>query len=81
MAAAEREMHMPTYCVGTEPSIIRKSFREVLCEQCGKTMGSIYEASMPGNLDGLSARDVLVSFPYMKLDIDTHETQCPGRKK
>ncbi len=72
---------MPTYCVGNEPLQIRKSFREILCEQCGKTMGMIYVARMPKQLEGLSAEDVLNSYPFMKVDIQVHEKECPAQKK
>lgn len=68
---------MPTYRVGTEPLKIRKSFREVLCEQCGKRMGMIYVARMPKQLEGLSAEDVLNFYPFMKVDIQIHEKECP----
>jgi hypothetical protein len=72
---------MPTYCVGNEPLQIRKSFREILCEQCGKRMGTIYEARMPKQLEGLSAEDVLTFYPFMKMDIQVHEKACPAQKK
>lgn len=39
---------MPTYQVGSKSLRVRKSFREVLCEQCGKSMGMVYFANVPG---------------------------------
>jgi hypothetical protein len=72
---------MPTYCVGNEPLQIRKSFRDILCEQCGKSMGRIYVARIPEKLEGLSPQDILPLYPFMKLDITVHEKQCPALKK
>ncbi len=72
---------MPTYRVGSEPLQLRKSFREVLCEQCGKSMGMLYVARMPKQLEGLTSTEVLNFYPFMKVDIEVHEKQCPGQKK
>jgi len=72
---------MPTYRVGTEPLQIRKSFREVLCEQCGKSMGKIHVDRIPKQLEGLSARDVLKFYPFIRVDIGVHEKVCPALKK
>jgi hypothetical protein len=72
---------MPTYCVGKELLQSRTSFREILCEQCGKSMGRIYATRIPEKLEGLSAQDVLAFCPSMKLDIQVHEKECPAQKK
>ena len=72
---------MPTYRVGTEPLQLRKSFREVLCEQCGKSMGNIYMTRIPKKPEGLSPEDVLSFYPFMKVDIEVHEKECPAQKK
>jgi hypothetical protein len=72
---------MPTYCVGNQPLELRKSFRDVLCEQCGKSMGRIYVARVPKKSAGMSSRDVLNFFPFMKPDIQVHEKECPALKK
>ncbi len=72
---------MPTYCVGNEPLQIRKSFRDILCELCGKSMGRIYVARIPEKLEGLSPQDILTFYPYMKVDIQVHEKECPALKK
>jgi hypothetical protein len=44
-------------------------------------MGMIYEHTIPEKLEGLSPRYVLNFYPFMKLDIDTHEKECPALKK
>ena len=72
---------MPTYRVGNEPLQIRKSFREILCELCGKSIGRIYVHTIPEKREGLSPEDVLSFYPFMKLDINTHEKECPTLKK
>lgn len=69
---------MPTYKVGTEPLKTRKSMREVLCEQCGKSMGKAYFSKV---LNGLTAEQAIELWPYLKMDIRVHETQCPERKE
>jgi hypothetical protein len=72
---------MPNYRVGNEPLQIRKSFREVLCELCGKSMGRIYVHTIREKREGLSPEDVASYYPFMKLDIRTHEKDCPALKK
>ena len=72
---------MPTYRVGNEPLQIRKSFREILCEQCGKSMGKMSVARLPEKLEGLGPQDVMTFYPYMKPDIQVHEKECPALKK
>jgi hypothetical protein len=72
---------MPTYRVGNQPLMIRKSFREVLCEQCGKSMGRIHVAKVSEKTEGLSPREVLNFYPFMKVDIQIHEKECPAQKK
>jgi hypothetical protein len=71
---------MPTYCVG-KPLQIRKSFREILCELCGKSMGRIYVTRIPEKLEGLGPRDVLNLYPFMKVDVQVHEKECPAQRK
>jgi hypothetical protein len=72
---------MPTYRVGNQPLLIRKSFREVLCEQCGGSIGKIHVAKVPEKTEGLSPREVLNFYPFMKVDIQIHEKECPAQKK
>jgi hypothetical protein len=64
---------MPTYKVGAEPLKTRKSMREVLCEQCGKCMGKAYFSQAYG---GLTADQAIELWPYLKMDIRVHESQC-----
>jgi NMD protein affecting ribosome stability and mRNA decay len=71
---------MPTYCVGKEIQS-RTSFREILCEQCSKSMGRIYATRIPERLEGLSPQDILTFYPSMKLDIQIHEKECRAQKK
>jgi hypothetical protein len=72
---------MPTYRIGSEPLKIRKSIREVLCEQCGKSLGKIHVARIPKQHEGLNAQDVLNFYPFIKVDIQVHEKECPAQKK
>ena len=72
---------MPTYRVGNEPLQIRKSFREILCELCGKSMGRIYVARIPEKLEELSPQVILTLYPFMKVDIKVHEKDRPALKK
>jgi len=44
-------------------------------------MGRIYVARLPETLDGLGPQDILTLYPYMKLDIQVHEKECPVLKK
>jgi hypothetical protein len=52
--------------------------REVLCEQCGKTMGRAYFSHA---YEGLTADQAIELWPYLKMDIRVHESQCEGVKK
>jgi hypothetical protein len=69
------EISLSTYKVGTEPLKTRRSMRDVLCEQCGKSMGRAY-FSHP--YQGLTADQAIELWPYLKMDIKVHETQCEG---
>ena len=69
---------MPTYKVGTEPLKPRKSMREVLCEGCGKSLG---KALFTRAFAGLSAGEAIELWPYLKVDIRVHETNCPSSKE
>lgn len=69
---------MPSYKVGTEPLKTRKSMREVLCEQCGKSMGKAYFSQA---FKELTAEQAIDLWPYLKMDIKVHESQCPGAKE
>jgi hypothetical protein len=69
---------VPTYKVGSEPLKTRKSMREVLCEQCGKLMGRAYFSQA---YQGLTADKAIELWPYLKMDIKVHESQCPGQMK
>jgi hypothetical protein len=66
---------MPTYRVGAEPLKTRKSMREVLCEQCGKAMGKAYFSQA---FTGLTADQAIEHWPYLRMDIKVHESQCPA---
>jgi len=44
-------------------------------------MGRIYVARIPEKLEGLSPQDILTFYPYMKVDIQVHEKECPALKK
>jgi len=60
---------------------MRKSFREVLCKQCGKSMGKVYFANVPKKYDGLTPEEVVSFWSFMKVDVNTHEKECPAQKK
>jgi hypothetical protein len=66
---------MPTYRVGSEPLKTRKSMRQVLCEQCGKNMGT---ALFSRDHQGVTAEKAIELWPYLKVDIKVHEAQCPS---
>jgi hypothetical protein len=44
-------------------------------------MGMLYEARIPEKSEGLTPQDILAFCPYMKLDIQVHEKECPALKK
>lgn len=65
---------MPTYRVGNEPLKTRQSMRRVLCEHCGKSMGT---ALFSRDYQGITAEEAIELWPYLRVDFDMHETQCP----
>lgn len=66
---------MPTYRVGNEPVKTRQSLRQVLCEQCGKNLGT---ALFSRDFQGLTAEKAIELWPYLKMDFTMHESQCPS---
>jgi hypothetical protein len=66
---------MATYRVGSEPQKSRQSLRQVLCEQCGKNMGT---ALFTKDYRGITIEKAIELWPYLKIDFTMHESQCPS---
>jgi len=44
-------------------------------------MGKVYFANVPKKYDGLTPEEVVSFWSFMKVDVNTHEKECPAQKK